>query len=354
MRVGDYKFDNTNSIYASNPRFGLFPIDDDYQAMRTQLWLNTDGLYKISADEITRKRSALREIADPDTTPDFSPATAVRIFQAPSDVKIDLKQWEEMARRLSGRFVSHPGVLNSSVVMQGIGSTYRLVNTEGTVVRIPQELSTLQVRASTLAPDGTRVWDHDLTAAPQPSQFPSDQELAERTDKVANDVDALAKAPIGEDYTGPVLFEQEAAAQLMAQVLTDAIRLQRKPISPPGANARGSDPLESVWASRIGAKVLPEWMSVTDDPHQAQFQGTAFGGHYDVDDEGVPAERVAIVEKGVLKHFLLSRQPARTFNASNGHGRLPGAFGSEAAVIGNLFVQSGSDSARGADEGEVD
>jgi hypothetical protein len=116
--------------------------------------------------------------------------------------------------------------------------------------------------------------------------------------------------------------------------------LQRKPIAPPGSNARGGDPLESVWASRVGAKVLPEWMSLTDDPHQTEFQGAVLAGHYDVDDEGVAAERVDIVEKGVLKHFLFSRQPVRTYNASNGHGRLPGAYGSEAAAIGNLFVQA--------------
>ena len=340
VRVGDYKFDNTNSIYVGNPRFGLFPIDDDYQALRTELWLNTDGLYKESADQIARKRAAMREIADPDNTPDFSPAAAVHILQPPSELKVDLKHWEEMARSLSGRFVSHPNVLASSVVLRSIGSTYRLVNTEGTTVRIPEELATADIRASTLAPDGTRVWDHDLITELEPAQLPSGQELAARTDRIAADVDALAKAPLGDDYTGPVLFEQEAAAQVMAQALTDAIRLQRKPIAPPGSNSRGAELLESVWASRVGAKVLPDWMSLIDDPHQTEFNGTILAGHYDVDDEGVPAERVAIVEKGVLKHFLFSREPVRNYNASNGHGRLPGAFGAEEAAIGNLFVHA--------------
>ncbi len=340
LRVGDYKFDNTNSIYTGNLRLGLFSIDDDYPALRSQLWLSTDALYKASADQIARKRAALRETADPDNTPDFSPAPPVRVLQPPSELKVDLHHWEELSRKLSGRFAGHPDVLESSVRIRAIDSTYRLVNTEGTVVRIPQSVTTLDIRASSLAPNGTRVWDHDLIALLQPDQLPSDQELSSRADKVAADVDALAKAPVADDYTGPVLFENEAAAQLMAQSLTDAIRLQRKPVSPPGANAQGSSPIESVWASRIGSKVLPDWLSLVDDPHEAQFRGTFLAGHYDVDDEGVAAERVAIVEKGVLKHFLLSRQPVRTFNASNGHGRLPGAFGSEAAAIGNLFVQA--------------
>lgn len=340
LRVGDYKFDNTNSIYTGNPRLGLFAIDDDYQALRNQLWLAADGLYKASADQITRKRAAVREIADPDTTPDFSTATAVEILQPPFELKLDLKRWEESSRKVSSRFAVHPDVLNSVVAMKGIGSTYRLVNSEGTIVRIPQGLTTVEIRGSSLTPDGTRIWDHDLITVLQPSQIPAEQDLESRADEVATHIEELKEAPAGDDYSGPVLFEQEAAAQMIAQSLTDTVRLQRKPIAAPGTNAQGSEPIESVWAARMGAKVLPEWLSVVDDPKQSDFHGAMLAGHYEVDDEGVPAERVSIVEKGVLKHFLLSRQPVRTFNASNGHGRLPGAFGSEEAAIGNLFVEA--------------
>jgi hypothetical protein len=145
---------------------------------------------------------------------------------------------------------------------------------------------------------------------------------------------------LGEDYTGPVLFEREAAAEMMAQVLTDALRLPRKPVSPPGANVPEGQMIESVWATKINSKVMPDWLTLVDDPSKDRFEDIPLTGQYSVDDEGVPAGRLLLVEKGVLKNFLLSRQPVRTFNASNGHGRLPGRFGSESAVIGNLFVQA--------------
>jgi predicted Zn-dependent protease len=340
LRVGDYKFDNTNSIYAGNARLGLFVVDDDYNALRNQLWLSTDALYKASADQITRKRAALREIADPDSTPDFAPAQPVTILQTPSHLKVDLPRWNEMARKLSARFVAHPEILVSVVAIRAIDSTYRIVNTEGTIVRTPQTLASVDARASSLAADGSRVWNHELVTVLNPEQLPSGEELTARVTRLADDTDRLAKAPAGEDYTGPVLFEGEAAPQLMAEALADAIRLQRKPISPPGANAPGAQPVDSVWASRIGSRVLPEWLSLIDDPHEQQFGGTVLAGHYDVDDEGIPAQRVIVVERGVLKNFLLSRLPVRTFNGSNGHGRLPGAYASEAAEIGNLFVQA--------------
>ncbi len=339
VRVGDYKFDNTNSIYTTGAHLGLFPIDDDYGAMRADLWLATDALYKASADQITRKRTALREIAEPDNTPDLAPAKPVQILQRSAHLAFDGKHWDETIRQLSGRFADHPNVMNSRVNLRAISTTYRLVNSEGSVVRIPQELSSLDVVANGVAPDGSRVWNHRFFTALRPSQFPNEEALRESVDKMAAETEALTKAPAAEDYSGPVLFEGEAAAEMMAQVLTDAVRVPRKPLAPPGAETR-SQMVESVWSSRMGSKVAPDWLTIYDNPRADEFQGAALAGSYEVDDEGVPSERVMLVDKGTLKGFLFSRQPVRTFKASNGHGRLPGGFGSEAAVIGNLFVQA--------------
>jgi hypothetical protein len=127
---------------------------------------------------------------------------------------------------------------------------------------------------------------------------------------------------------------------MMAEVLTDAARMERKPVAPQGANNPALGMLESVWITRIGSKVAPEWMTIIDDPSQQKFHGTALAGAYPVDDEGVPGQRVTIIDKGTLKSFLLSREPVGQFNGSNSHGRLPGAFGAEAAVLGNVFVQA--------------
>ena len=123
VRLGDYKFDNTNSVYSGSPRFGLMPIDDDYNALRTELWLATDGLYKSSADQITRKRNALREMADPDQTPDLAPVKAVQFIQTPAKLSLDQGHWEDILRSASNRFVQYPRVLQSSVRLRAISST---------------------------------------------------------------------------------------------------------------------------------------------------------------------------------------------------------------------------------------
>ena len=340
VRVGDYKFDNTNSIYTGNARLGLFPVDDDYSAMRADLWLSTDALYKASADQITRKRTALREIAEPENTPDLAPAKPVQIIRPIASLSINDKHWEDLIRNFSGIFSDHPAVTGSRIHLRAISTNYRLVNTEGTVVRIPEEMTDLSITASGLAPDGSRVWNHAFVTVLKPSELPSEDVLKKTVQAVATETEALTKAPVADDYSGPVLFEQEAAAEMMAQVLTDAIRLQRKPFAPPGSQNRGLQILESVWASRVGSKVLPDWLSIVDNPVETKFNGETLAGQYEVDDEGVPAQAVTIVDKGTLKGFLFSRQPIGSFDVSNGHGRLPGGYGSEAAAIGNLFVKA--------------
>jgi hypothetical protein len=340
VRVGSYAFDNTNSIFSVTHRFGLLPLDDDYLAIRTSFWRATDTVYKSAAGQITAKRNALREMSDPDKTPDLAPAQAVQILEPVSKVELDEQSWDAVMREISARFTAHPEVLTSGVQMEAIASTYRLVNSEGTVLRTPQLLNEIQIRASAKATDGQRVWSNQFFTVENLKQFPDKAKLNKVADEIAAQTEALAKAPLAEDYTGPVIFEKEAAAQMMAQVLTDAVTLHRKPLAPPGANSRVPQVLDSVWASRLGSKVTPDWITIFDDPTQEEYQGAPLAGHYKVDDEGVPAQRVSLVEKGALKGFLLSRLPVRTFNASNGHGRLPGAFGSEEAEIGNLFVET--------------
>ena len=181
-----------------------------------------------------------------------------------------------------------PSVDQSSVRFRSISSSYRVVNSEGTIIRIPQELTDVTIRGEALASDGSRVWNYQSMAGLTAANMPNAAAIEKAAEQVANDLQSLVKAPIADDYSGPVLFEQEAAAQMLAATLEDAIRLQRKPVAPPGST--NGQILESVWATKLGSKVLPEWLSVVDDPLKEEFHGKALAGFYKMDDEGVPAE----------------------------------------------------------------
>ncbi len=340
VRVGSPAFDNTNSIYSGGTGSAPLPTEDSYRAIRNGIWLATDTTYKVSAEQISRKRTALREIADPDQTADFSPAKPVQIVQQTPPLNVDQKAWEGTVQRLSGIFTGHPTVARSTVQMRAIDSTFRLANTEGTVERIPEQLVDIDVRASALASDGSRVWNHRLVVELRPESLPSEVELTKQVEFIAIETEQLAKAPLAEEYNGPVLFEGEAAAQMMAQVLTDSSRLTRKPLTPPELINRVPATLDNVWAARLGSKVTPDWLTIVDDPTVKEFRAITLAGQFDCDEEGVPAQRVTLVEHGTLKGFLLTRQPIRVFNASNGHARLPAQFGNHQGILSSVFVQT--------------
>jgi hypothetical protein len=146
----------------------------------------------------------------------------------------------------------------------------------------------------------------------------------------------LAKAPRAEAYTGPVLFEPQAAAQLLAQLLGDNLRIPRRPLTNPG---QSTNVLPSELESRLNARVLPDFFDVVDDPTQRTLNGKPLVGFYEFDLEGVRPKPVSIVEKGIMKNFLTTRTPVPNFPESNGHARLPGNYGSRSAAIGNLVVK---------------
>jgi hypothetical protein len=78
-------------------------------------------------------------------------------------------------------------------------------------------------------------------------------------------------------------------------------------------------------------------MNVVDDPSLKSFDGKGLLGAYDVDDEGVPAQSVKLVDDGRLDNYLIGRQPVRDFPQSNGHGRA-GITGPPRPSIGVLKI----------------
>ncbi len=347
VRVGDYRFDNTNWLgtdFYAGARYDTdqLPLDDSYPVLRRYLWLATDVAYKAALDAIARKRAALRNITLSDELPDFARSEPRQAVLEIAPVPVDLEAWSARVKNLSAVFLKYPSVFNSLVDFDAGQSAQYLVNSEGARVRVPERMAFVRVRGSSQAADGMPLRDALMFHTLDPARWPSDAELERGVRAVAEDLTALAQAPAGEPYSGPVLFEGAAAAQLFAEVLGRNLAVPRRPVSPPG---RPAPVAPSELEGRVGARILPEWMDVVDDPTQTEWRGRPLFGHYEVDLEGVPAQPVQLVSKGVLKNFLLTRDPVKGFPGSNGHGRLPGPFGHKAAGIGNLFVKAGETAA---------
>ncbi len=342
VRVGDYASDNTNYVgtdFFGGPRYDIesFPVDNAPGAIRRHLWLATDAAYKAAIEAISRKRAALKNVSTPSDLPDFAHAEPVQLVKDVRPIRFDEEAWKSRVKKLSAVFAEFPRVAASTVDVQSGWSTHYIATSEGTRVRVPEGMTSVQVRAEACAPDGMLLRDAIVFQALDPGRLPPDPEMERGAREVGSNLTALAGAPIGEAYTGPVLFEGIASPQMLSQVLAKNLALPRRPVANPGRPAPFSP---SELEGRINSRVLPDWMDVVDDPTQAEWQGRPLFGHYLIDLEGVPPKPLVLVEKGDLKTFLLTRQPVNGFVGSNGRARLPGMFGHKTATCGNLFVRA--------------
>ncbi len=342
VRVGSYQFDNTNYVFtdyftASHFSRDPVPLDNDLLALRTYFWLATDRAYKGAVAALARKRAALKGVTVREELPDFSPAEPARMTLPPARRNSGVKAWATRARVLSGIFARYPKIVESEVQFESVTSNTYLANSEGTLIRHPDNFSYLQVRAEAQAPDGMILRDATVAEQIDLERVPSDLDLRRAVQRIAENLSALADTPMAESYYGPVLFEGQASPQMFAQLLGDNLALPRRPVPEPG---RPVSYEPSELEGRIGSLILPEWMDVVDDPTQEEWRGQPLIGHYVVDLEGVVPKPLQLVEKGFLKDYLLTRQPVKGMGGSNGRARLPGRFGAKSAALSNLFVSA--------------
>ncbi len=310
-------------------------IDDDYANLRRDLWLATDRAYKTASEAIGRKQAALKNMTQVEQLPDYWKAPPVEVMLPAARFEVDRKKWTNRVRSLSALFLEYPEVLSSAVSFGENNSQRYMVNSEGSRIRVPEPLSTFEIRGQGYSHDGGVIRDAISFLADTPDGLPSESELKQATTQVAANIRSLLSAPLGEPYTGPVLFDGVAAPQLIADLLGGELGVTRRPLSEPG---RPVPFRASELEGRVGSRILPEFIDVLDDPTRKEYDGKRVYGDYPVDEEGVVPPPVHLVEKGKLTTLLLTRQPVKGFSASNGRARLPGPYGAHTPVFSNLIV----------------
>jgi len=343
LRVGSYDLDNSEfaggrSLYSMiGGRPTQLVLEDDYAALRHDMWLATDGAYKQALEQLAAKRSFIKTKVQPEEIPDFSREEATKTIASKKLLTFDQKKWEGVLRRLSAIFREFPVIYDSSISLNVRFSHKYFINSEGTVSHQPANLVSLYVRAATQASDGMGLKHFVPSYGTSLEQLPPEKEMAASIRKMAEELTALTSAPVLEKYLGPVLVTGQAAGELFAQVLAPQLSGQRPPLMEQQQMAAMMT--ESKLASRLNRRVLPSFFTVVDDPTQKTYEKHQLIGFYKVDDQGVPARPVTIIERGVLKTLLMSRRPSKEISQSNGHGRAM-QIGSPSVQIGNLFVQT--------------
>ncbi len=337
LRIGDTRVDNSMYFHPSAFLFRQhqrwFPLDDDRAALRRSLWLGTDDAYKGAVDILLKKRAHLASHPrDTDHPGDFSPAPPARGAKELAGALPDPARWEGVLRRLSAAYREFPEVQAGELVLGGQILRRHLVSSEGSLAYESRSIVTLGLNARVQAEDGMVLWARGSIVVPSAELLPSEEALLAEVRRRLRELVARRSAPVGDDYTGPVLFEGEAAAQVLRAVLV------RQLSGTPPPSGLGGAIGGSAFEGLTDRLVLSPAFTVVDDPTLERWQKSPLVGRYHFDDEGVVGERVTLIERGKLKAFLMSRTPRKGLSRSNGHARHIG-FG-HVGAISNLLVSA--------------
>ena len=328
VRVGDYHLDSSN--FVSEDGFqgflgttGEVGIDRDYNSLRQDLWLSTDQAYKQAVTQMSLKQSFLRSLTKPPEIDDFSQTTPIVKIDPRIEPDWTTRNWEEESRQASAALLKFPQLNATRVNYYLVYFTYYLMNTEGTTIRTSRHLAAIEAALDTTASDGMPLHNFYAVYVSKPGELPDPATVGQSLAQASTQLMTLRQSPIVSDFTGPVLFQGAASGALLAQALAPSLSGARPPLSTMPAFDEMMQRMggRSEWSGRVGSRVLPATMSLIDDPTLKEFNGAALLGNYDIDDEGVKAQRVAIVENGTLKNLLMSRRPGPEFQTSNGHAR---------------------------------
>lgn len=314
VRIGDYKQD---SFYARGQgESTILPLDNDAIALRHQIWLATDEAYKAAGQSLAEKQAELKRFTtDSDPVDDFAKSSPLIAVDPTVSLKLDDTSWNKTLEDVTNLYRRYPDVESVTAFARFSAVNEYLVNTEGTVTRCGKTTYWVQLDGSAQAADGMRLNRNPAYVVAREEELPSHDVLMSHTKQMLDTIVALRNAPIvEEEYRGPVLFSADAADDIVASLIGQNLVGRKPPLGRPNRTV-------GAFATSYKARVLPTFLSVIDDPTLHDFQGQSLIGSYMFDSEGVKAQSVDAIEKGVLTNYLVGRQPLRDFPASNGHGR---------------------------------
>ena len=339
VRVGSYLFDNTGTpemfeFEGSDSGYSAgreAPIDDDPAALRNALWLLTDETYKkVLSAFLKKKGKQVYRPDDPETPPSFSREESQVAVDPPIPFPFDRGGWVRELRQQTERLGAHPELFDSHVRISVDHEEREFASTEGTRLVTERVIYALHAQAWARAPDGMLLENSRDFYGAKDSELPRGEELARRIVVMVAELLALRQAPVLDPYTGPALLEPEAAGVLFHEAVGHRLEGERQNDDKDGHTFKG----------QVGKPILPFFLTILDDPTQRTAGPVSLNGYYRFDDQGVPGQRTTLVDKGILKTFLMSRAPVQGVPPhSNGHGRsAPGR--DPVARMSNLLVES--------------
>jgi TldD protein len=338
LRVGDDSLDNTHPLrgaemgedFSEQGGPQRIPLDNDPDALRVALWHETEDKYHTALQRYQKVKANVQvKVEAEDKSGDFSHEPVETYFEAPAPFSIDAATWEQKVRRISAPFGQHKEIIDNSAQLIAEVETRRYVNSDGSRIQISSPFYRLIISATAKADDGMELPLHQTYMSFRPDGLPDEATVLKDVDHMIDTLLALVKAPVADPYTGPAILSGRSSAVFFHEIFGHRVEGQRQ---------KGEEEAQT-FKKKVNQAILPDFLSVYSDPNLKSLAGTDLVGYYPYDDEGVKARRVTVVDKGVLKNFLMSRAPIEGFDHSNGHGRRQQGF-NVVARQSNLVVES--------------
>ncbi len=334
VRVGSYQMDNTREIpggrgMASRGAVQL-PLGNDPEAVKMRIWEATDREYKSAQERYTNVLTSMAvKVEAEDQSNDFSKEEPRVYIGEEAELEFDKDVWIEKLKKYSAIFTNHPEIERSSVSLSARTRNSYLVNTEDTKIQEGQKYIRLYVSCMSTADDGMNLRRFESFDASDFASMPDDDEIIGTIKRLIDELIALKNAPLAEPYSGPAILTGRASGVFFHEIFGHRMEGHRQKSESEG----------QTFTKKVGESVLPEFISVYSDPTRSRFGDIDLRGYYKYDDQGVEGQRIALVEKGILKNFMMSRTPIENFPHSNGHGRRHYGF-NVVARQSNLIIES--------------
>jgi TldD protein len=338
LRVGDYSLDNTHALRDSTgmPDFSeqlelqKIPLENGSDALRVALWHETERKYRSAVQRFQAVKANVQvKVEAEDRSSDFSHEAPETYFETAAPFPFDQSGWEWKVRSYTAPFSSHKEIIENSAEIIGEVETRRYVNSDGSRIQISSPFYRIIISATAKADDGMLLPLHQTYMSFRPEGLPSDTAVLKDVNSMVETLLALVKAPLAEPYTGPAILSGRSSAVFFHEIFGHRVEGQRQ---------KNEDEAQT-FKKKVDQSVLPDFLSVYSDPSLKALGTTELVGYYPYDDEGVKAQRVTVVDKGILKNFLMSRAPIEGFDHSNGHGRRQQGY-KVVARQSNLVVES--------------
>jgi TldD protein len=335
VRTGSYDLDNTHKVDGRQPPSGgpgsNAPLDDDPEVLRRAIWLETDKQYRAAAEALIKIKTGkeVKVQTEEGRAPDFS-REKPQVSTGPWVLfSLDRKPWEQRVRDYTAYFRQSPAIINSIVTFTAQAQNVVQLTSEGTQLQFGQIRYRLELFIQGKAGDGmdiNRYYNFDWV---EPSEAPDDKAVLAAAAQLRKEMEGLVASPLNEPTVGPALLTGRAAAVFFHEVFGHRAEGHRQKDVNEG----------QTFAKKVNESILPDFLSVIDDPTSKTLGKQELLGYYQYDDEGVVGQRVTLVDHGVLKNFEMSRSPLVGFPHSNGHGRRQ--IGAQpVSRQGNLIVES--------------